>query len=197
MNITALKAAVRTRDGHRCTECGLADLEHRRVCGKALEVHRLKPGTPYSMEGCRTLCGACHAKQPRSPSGTSDRTTIALSRADVAKALGLHVGPDVSLTRLVLSLVTSATPEAKSEALRSALWRVTRDDEPPTQTVRIAADLAAKARFICAHSTSPDGSRLTVSAYLASILRAPLTRDYNDAVARLLREHEAKTGGAP
>ncbi len=63
----AVKAAVRKRDGNRCTECGITAAEHIRLAGKTLEVHRLVPGSPYTVDGAVTLCRSCHGPKPKSP----------------------------------------------------------------------------------------------------------------------------------
>ncbi len=57
--IKQVKAAVRERDGHRCTICERS--------GIRLDVHRLSPRSEYSVDGCVTLCKHCHGKQPKSP----------------------------------------------------------------------------------------------------------------------------------
>jgi hypothetical protein len=67
-----IKAAVRARDGH-CTECGLSNQEHVSLCGKQLHVHRVQPGSPYSVEGCVSLCKNCHAKAPKRKCGEDDQ----------------------------------------------------------------------------------------------------------------------------
>lgn len=67
MNVLQIKAAVRERDGYKCTECGMTNFEHILSSGKSLEVHRLNPGSKYAVEDCITLCKACHATKPKSP----------------------------------------------------------------------------------------------------------------------------------
>jgi hypothetical protein len=37
------------------------------VDGRRLDVHRLTPGSPYSVEGCVTLCRACHGPERKLP----------------------------------------------------------------------------------------------------------------------------------
>jgi hypothetical protein len=66
-----IKAAVRARDG-RCTGCGLSNQEHVALCGRQLHVHRVQPGSPYSLEGCVCLCKNCHAKAPKRKRGKDD-----------------------------------------------------------------------------------------------------------------------------
>lgn len=65
MNVQQIKKAVRERDGYRCTECSMTDEAHRERWGKGLEVHRLEPGSTYTIEGCITLCKRCHGFKPR------------------------------------------------------------------------------------------------------------------------------------
>jgi hypothetical protein len=40
-----VKRAVRERDGHRCTECGMTNEEHLPRWGRGLHVHRTVPGS--------------------------------------------------------------------------------------------------------------------------------------------------------
>jgi hypothetical protein len=68
----AIKTAVRVRDGMRCTQCGLSNAEHLDLTGKSLHVHRLQPGSPYTLEGCVTLCFSCHATAPKRKRGEPD-----------------------------------------------------------------------------------------------------------------------------
>jgi hypothetical protein len=75
-----IKAAVRARDG-RCTECGMSNEEHVSLCGKQLHVHRVQPGSPYSLEGCVSLCKNCHARAPKRKPGENDTD----SRGDMVR----------------------------------------------------------------------------------------------------------------
>lgn len=67
----AIKDAVRARDGHRCTDCGITGPEHAaRITGpgsrtKTLHVHRLIADGAYSLENCKTVCPTCHCKYRR------------------------------------------------------------------------------------------------------------------------------------
>jgi DNA-binding XRE family transcriptional regulator len=72
IEVGAVKRAVRERDGHACTQCGMTDDEHRDQFGRGLEIHRLTPGSIYTVEGCVTLCQPCHGPQPRRPRGSPD-----------------------------------------------------------------------------------------------------------------------------
>jgi len=60
-----IKAAVRERDGYRCTECSMTGSQHRRRYDQDLEVHRIHPGSIYALELCVTLCRKCHKKKPK------------------------------------------------------------------------------------------------------------------------------------
>lgn len=60
------KAAVRDRDGYACVECGMTNEEHVATFGSILQVHRLVPGSHYTLDGCVTLCIPCHGPKPRS-----------------------------------------------------------------------------------------------------------------------------------
>ena len=85
-----LKAAVRQRDGMRCTKCGLTNEEHKaRYKGKSLHVHRTTPGSAYTMEGCITLCFVCHAPEPKRARGEVKK----LSNSVTVRIRGALVGP--------------------------------------------------------------------------------------------------------
>ena len=60
-----VKAAVRERDGYKCTRCGKTNAEHIEETDRALDVHRVIPGIVYSVEWCVTLCRTCHGKMPK------------------------------------------------------------------------------------------------------------------------------------
>ena len=70
--VLSVKAAVRLRDGHCCIHCGMTGAQHYARWGSNLEVHRLTPGSLYSLEGCVTLCKDCHAREPKRPAETAD-----------------------------------------------------------------------------------------------------------------------------
>ncbi len=63
LKVVEIKALVRHRDGYRCTECGMTARQHQRTYGRALEAHRVVPGSKYTVKGCRTLCRGCHYAQ--------------------------------------------------------------------------------------------------------------------------------------
>jgi hypothetical protein len=66
-----VKDAVRERDGFCCSQCGKTREQQFAEQGHDLEVHRVVPGSLYTLEGCVTLCHDCHVPQPRAPRGTN------------------------------------------------------------------------------------------------------------------------------
>lgn len=55
----AIKDLVRDRD-RKCTVCGIGQKRYRRISGRQLDVHRVVPGSEYTMEGCVSVCKGCH-----------------------------------------------------------------------------------------------------------------------------------------
>jgi hypothetical protein len=93
-----VKRAVRKRDGYACVQCGMTNAQHRIRWGGCLEVHRIVPGSLYTIEGCTTLCKTCHQPQPKRPKGSGAATDglgftpEMLSRLfQTARRLGLDV----------------------------------------------------------------------------------------------------------
>lgn len=66
-----VKRAVRKRDRYRCTECGMTSQEHLELYDRLLEVHRINPGSVYTVKGCVTLCRDCHYLKPKSARGSA------------------------------------------------------------------------------------------------------------------------------
>jgi hypothetical protein len=67
-----IKSAVRARDGNRCTKCGMTNDQHKEWMGKSLHVHRVVPGSLYTVEGCVPLCIRCHRSEPVLAKGQPD-----------------------------------------------------------------------------------------------------------------------------
>lgn len=90
-SIRLIKLKVRARDGYACTACGMTELAHLDLVGRTLEVHRVVPGSAYSLAGCVTLCRQCHANEPKSPVGRHRpgfRVSVKLAvRPDIKAAL--------------------------------------------------------------------------------------------------------------
>jgi hypothetical protein len=63
MSELEIKAVVRERDGHRCVDCGETQQRFLARYGRALDVHRMIPGSDYSIEACVTLCRLCHRRR--------------------------------------------------------------------------------------------------------------------------------------
>ena len=78
LNSLDVKALVRFRDGYRCTQCGITAREHVRKHKTTLDVHRLVPGSRYTVKGCVALCRKCHGPQPRSKHGRSGKHVVAI-----------------------------------------------------------------------------------------------------------------------
>lgn len=87
-----IKAAVRLRDGYRCTLCGMTAAEHVALYGRGLDVHRVVPGSVYNQEGCITVCRPCHGRLPKRPRGTVLEMVNARLPDDVADALEAFIG---------------------------------------------------------------------------------------------------------
>jgi hypothetical protein len=83
LSAVEIKAIVRHRDGYRCTECGMTAEQHKGRYGKNLDVHRVEPGSPYTVHGCQTLCRSCHSPKPRSPLSKKPYKSVKLSRGFV------------------------------------------------------------------------------------------------------------------
>lgn len=75
MSTATVKHLVRERDSNRCTKCGAWDLVHVAQYGRRLEVHRLVPGSVYTVEGCVLLCKPCHSGEPKREKGTPDHAS--------------------------------------------------------------------------------------------------------------------------
>jgi hypothetical protein len=102
--VLRVKAAVRERDGMRCTHCGMTNRKHKaRYAGKSLHVHRTMPGSDYSLAGCVTLCFRCHGPMPKLPPGSRGKTNkMVRLHDDVYQAMkGLVRGKGRALTREV------------------------------------------------------------------------------------------------
>ena len=130
MTILEIKALVRFRDGMRCTECGLSNEGSLERFGRSLDVHRLTPGNPYTVEGCVTLCRACHMPKPKSkwrrpiPDGKNLRFLSTRPWADrVRYAAALKAISAVQYIRMVVSE-------------RMDLDGVPRDTDTPTPKAR-------------------------------------------------------------
>ena len=131
--VVQIKAAVRARDGHRCTGCGMTAAQHHERYGKNLDVHRTIPGSLYTLEGCVTICKRCHGPQPRRKKGQRDQ---AYNYSLVAIPLALYE----ALSRYAEDKSDEDTDRSISWAGRKAVrqfleeagyWPPPADDSPP------------------------------------------------------------------
>jgi hypothetical protein len=98
MTRSQVKAAVRARDGNKCADCGFTNDENLFLYGKALDVHRLVPGSPYTVDGCVAVCHRCHGRRHRKPKSNKVRLVIAVGET-IRDALRLEAamsGSDIS-----------------------------------------------------------------------------------------------------
>lgn len=101
-SVAEIKAVVRFRDGYRCRECGMTAKDHYRRFHRSLEVHRLIPGSRYSVRGCVTLCIPCHKTKPKSERNPAVIQTAVRLRERLAAQLELLADRDESnITELV------------------------------------------------------------------------------------------------
>jgi len=127
MNSLVVKATVRERDGQRCTKCGMTHEKHLERYGRSLEVHRLTPGSAYTVEGCVTLCIPCHGPEPRRPSGqrfkdepgTLHRVSLGAWGAVVEE---LARRRNMTPTQLIISLVSQEAERVQLGDLPSTPW---------------------------------------------------------------------------
>ena len=126
MGTVHVKALVRLRDGNCCTKCGMTNDEHLRVYSQQLQVHRLTPGSEYTVEGCATFCQGCHAKEPkRPPSGIKKASRP-------GRTMTFFELPD-ELAREFEAFVDSFPVGTKAQHVRLALRR--HMDHPPEAKV--------------------------------------------------------------
>ena len=96
-----VKALVRHRDGYCCTQCGMTARDHLRRYGRTLDVHRLIPGSRYSVKGCVSLCRGCHAPKPKSPRGTASVRMARIKSALLEQAQILADRDATTITEVV------------------------------------------------------------------------------------------------
>lgn len=126
ISVAKIKAAARARDGYACKQCGMTNTAHKEATGRQLQVHRLTPGSEYTLDGCVTLCSTCHGPCPRSPQGSADFATgepklrLRLP-ADLLDRLGrCSAGLGLTGQSLIRMMLTCHLPqyEARAEAIR-------------------------------------------------------------------------------
>ncbi len=134
MNVTQIKAAVRERDGRRCVECGMSDVEHFSLYGNNLQVHRVVPGSEYSLApgACQTLCIPCHGPKPRSRFGvdSSGRVKRKIDPELLASVLLLSAAIDVDLTMLTETALRLLLNHMGWGPMPDRLWLVLKPTPP-------------------------------------------------------------------
>jgi hypothetical protein len=117
-----IKAAVRERDGHRCTECGTTAEQHYELYGRKLEVHRLVPGSPYTVEGSVTLCKKCHGPKPRSSrySRISPVTVVKIDRGIFRKAKVISAFRGMAVSDYLAELLAEPVHANYAESVTAA-----------------------------------------------------------------------------
>lgn len=117
MGIGSIKAAVRRRDGYLCTGCGVSQSEYakRNRFLKRLEVHRVQPGSLYTVAGCVTLCKQCHRRRHPGRAKGPARMSVTMPRdvwmAVKIRALKKGVHPMVLVNELLKSGLTAEIAE--------------------------------------------------------------------------------------
>jgi hypothetical protein len=66
------------------------------------------------------------------------------------------------------------------------------DDQPSSETARIASDLMEMAREICFHTKTTGNKRLKLAQYLDNLLRPLITRDHAALQERLAQERKPR-----
>jgi hypothetical protein len=138
-----VKAAVRLRDGMRCIDCDMTNEQHVERYGCQLHVHRLTPGSPYSLEGCVTACVLCHKKRHRKPRLLLLKRTLFLLHSPAHRALKIEAArAEVSMSELAeIAFAYCTSLLASGEAPESVLAAIekARQKKKPPLTPAVAA----------------------------------------------------------
>lgn len=122
MNVLEIKAAVRARDGHCCTECGMSVADHLDAYGKDLDVHRTTPGSEYSLEPgvCVTLCRRCHGPKPRRPRASLLRRTFCVPHDLYIMAKHVAMSEGISLSKYFDRIIRQAVQDDWNKMMAEA-----------------------------------------------------------------------------
>jgi hypothetical protein len=74
-----IKMSVRERDGNRCVDCGFSPGAGQ----DNLHVHRLIPGSQYTVDGCIAVCPKCHARRHQKPGNPPRKATTPKPTASI------------------------------------------------------------------------------------------------------------------
>lgn len=91
VTVDDIKKAARRREGYKCADCGMTNEDHINFYDRQLDVHRLVPGSEYTIDGCVTVCKKCHGKRHRkiNASGWQRPASSPLGR----RYIGVHLEP--------------------------------------------------------------------------------------------------------
>lgn len=119
LSVLEIKTLVRHRDGYRCTDCGMSARRHVKETGCNLEVHRVVPGSRYTVKGCVTVCRSCHHSKPRSGFGRGVYRSHGKAQNEIGPPIVIKLPDDVverlkrlakangsTLPRIVLLILT-------------------------------------------------------------------------------------------
>lgn len=134
--IIRIKIAVRERDEYACVHCGMTSDEHISIYNRQLDVHRKMPGSLYSLDGCETVCKACHGGLPKRKPGATDLAWEIIGEREPAPATGF----ESLVWRLAASLRAERArlgwsvgeASAASGVSRCRIGRYERGDKAPT-----------------------------------------------------------------
>jgi uncharacterized protein YerC len=99
-----LRKAILERDGYACLNCGMTDVEHRRIWNRPITTdHKDKNRSHNTMDNLQTLCLRCHGNKDMIPrlreaKGPAVKKEILEMRTDgvpyreIASVVGLSVG---------------------------------------------------------------------------------------------------------
>lgn len=90
MTTLEIKEAVRQRDGYCCSKCGITQNAYKAETGRSLDVHRVSPGSEYSVDGCISLCQPCHGTEPKSPKWSPNNSAKIEVRAEPEWVAWVH-----------------------------------------------------------------------------------------------------------
>jgi 5-methylcytosine-specific restriction endonuclease McrA len=122
-----IKDAVRKRDGFRCVQCQMTRKQHHDRYGFDLDVHRLEPGSKYTIDGCVTVCRSCHGPQPKSGRRNVKITLTAhqgISLRLIARYLEETTGKRTKASTLATQWVVEQIDRLASEAFNHELAKI-------------------------------------------------------------------------
>lgn len=89
----------------------MTQLAHRQRYRMNLEVHRLDPGSAYTVEGSITVCKKCHGPLPRSRVDSEFGVCVRLYKTHYLLAQAAADQRGISLTDYLADLIVFSAPE--------------------------------------------------------------------------------------